>query len=206
MCWSYVHVAQQTCVRRRCTSVVIFVQSIMLMFAPSYLMFKTIAEHTADIASEYKLTHRKGCELSAESPDITTHTLKFQEIFEYNGLLDLFDYFFHDELFLVVRSLLDVLRFLHNDFQWRGTNKLCFTSLIVTHHFLFTLCMYFVYFWVVAINIGWFDLIWLTFSCYNITCRMFCDHSAATQCVTFRNGWNSSDVRRCLLVKQKKLV
>ena len=60
----------------------------------------------------------------------------------------------------MVRSLLDVLRFLHNDFQWRGTNKLCFTSLIVTHHFLFTLCMYFVYFWVVAINIIWFDLIW----------------------------------------------
>ena len=50
--------------RRRCTSVVIFVQSIMLMFAPSYLMFKTIAEHTADIASEYKLTHRKVCEFS----------------------------------------------------------------------------------------------------------------------------------------------
>ena len=50
--------------RRRCTSVVIFVQPIMLMFAPSYLMFKTIAEHTADIASEYKLTHRKVCEFS----------------------------------------------------------------------------------------------------------------------------------------------
>ena len=39
-------------------------KSIMLMFAPSYLMFKTIAEHTADIASEYKLTHRKVCEFS----------------------------------------------------------------------------------------------------------------------------------------------
>ena len=90
----------------------------MLMFAPSYLMFKTIAEHTADIASDYKLTHRKVCEFICEiSRHHDTHTLKFQEIFEYNGLLDLFNYFFHDELFLVVRSLLDVLRFLHNDFQ-----------------------------------------------------------------------------------------
>ena len=48
--------------RRRCISVVIFVQSIMLIFAPPYLMFKTIAEHKTDIASEYKLTHRKVCE------------------------------------------------------------------------------------------------------------------------------------------------
>ena len=47
---------------------------------------------------------------------------------------------------MVVRSLLDVLRFLHNDFQWRGTNKLGFTSLIVTHHFRFTSYMYSVYF------------------------------------------------------------
>ena len=60
--------------RQRCTSVVIFVQSIMLMFASSYLMFKTIAEHTADIVSEYKLTHRKVGEFTAESPDITTPT------------------------------------------------------------------------------------------------------------------------------------
>ena len=47
----------------RCCYFCIFVLSIMSMFAPSYFIFKTNAERTTNIASQYRLAQMKVCEL-----------------------------------------------------------------------------------------------------------------------------------------------
>ena len=114
-CPSYLYLVRQTAVIL-CTSVVIFVQSIMLLFPPSYLMFKTNAEHTANIASEYKLTHRKVCELicrTSRHHDTNLNNKKYSSTKVYWIYSITFSIRYCST---VVWSLLDVLRFLHNNF------------------------------------------------------------------------------------------
>ena len=110
-----IYTLRQTALHQCCS----FCSNLMLMFRHPISCLKQ-SQSIQQISHQYKLTHRKVCEFSCGIPDITTHT-QISRIIRvqcgvqwYTGFIQLL---FHYELFLVVRSLLDVLRFLHNDFQ-----------------------------------------------------------------------------------------
>ena len=137
----------------------------MLIFAPSFHMFKTSAEHTTDIAPEYKLAHRKVYECICK---ISRHNDTHLNFKKYTSTMIYLIYLITFSMMncpMVVRSLLDVLRFyimVFNDEEpiiYASPPSLALITLY-SHY----ICILYI-FWVVAINIYliWFNLILIWF-------------------------------------------